>query len=110
MAEKDSGFLGGFVVGAVVGGIVGGVIGAALAPRLLRQRSDLGSSEEDSEPEASPSATPAPHNGRRIPVQLQADEAAISQARKTLEDKIAQLNEAIQDTRAQLLVEDPKAR
>ncbi len=109
MAEKDSGFLGGFVVGAMVGGIVGGVIGAALAPRLLRQRPDQRSSRQDSEPEASPTAPPAP-NGRRIPVQLQADEAAISQARKTLEDKIAQLNEAIQDTRAQLLVEDPKAR
>lgn len=108
MAEKDSGFLGGFVVGAMVGGIVGGVIGAALAPRLLGQRPDQRSSDTGSDPEASSTATPAP-NGR-IPVQLSGDEAAISQARKTLEDKIAQLNEAIQNTRAQLLVEDPKAR
>ena len=112
MAQKEGDFLGGFVIGAVVGGIVGGVIGAALVPRLLKRGSRQVSGERNSAPLGqTPSAHPEKATSRRVSARLQAaDDAAIAQARKTLEEKIAQLNEAIQDTRAQLLVEDRQPR
>ncbi|MGF1576723.1 MAG: hypothetical protein ACFCU9_12435 [Cyanophyceae cyanobacterium] len=112
MAQKEGDFLGGFVLGAVVGGIVGGVIGAALVPRLLQRGSRQVSRAQDPDPlRQTQSAHTEKTTSRRVSARLQAaDDVAIAQARKTLEEKIAQLNEAIQDTRAQLLVEDRQPR
>lgn len=100
MADQHQGdFIAGLVTGAIVGGIVGGVIGVTVATRLRRSGTP---SEENPSPQAQPrSAYPVSED---LP---EAESEVITQARRTLEEKIAQLNEAIQDTRAQLLVEDP---
>lgn len=84
MSQRD-GFAGGFLAGAIFGGIVGGVVGALVAGR--NTSNEL------------PNATePRPKNKlRRIP-----EEESIELARRSLEDKIAQLNTAIDDVRTQL--------
>jgi len=77
MSERD-GFGSGFLLGTVVGGVVGGVIGAIAASR--RKHSDL-SQEQQSQLE---------------------QEQGMETARRSLEDKISQLNLAIDDVRQQL--------
>jgi len=79
MNEKD-GFGSGFVIGTLVGGVVGGVIGAIAASRQKQANSE-GTGES--------------------PSQLNSDESMES-ARRSLEDKISQLNLAIDDVRDQL--------
>ncbi|MEB3175515.1 MAG: hypothetical protein VKN60_10095 [Cyanobacteriota bacterium] len=79
MAQKDN-FSGGFLLGALVGGVVGGVVGAVLANRKSQtseEKPPLGELPLDSEEN-------------------------IELARRRLEDKIAQLNGAIDEVRLQL--------
>ncbi|NEO97773.1 MAG: hypothetical protein F6K58_03505 [Symploca sp. SIO2E9] len=94
MSERD-GFTGGFLAGAVVGGLVGGLIGALV--------SSAGRDSEQQEQEgswfnSSLDKTKVIREGRG---HLQAQES-IEAARHSLEDKIAQLNTAIDDVRQQL--------
>lgn len=79
MSEKD-GFGSGFLLGTLVGGVIGGAIGAIAASRQ----------------KASSSA----ETGDGLS-QLDDDENMES-ARRSLEDKISQLNLAIDDVREQL--------
>ncbi|MGB7444511.1 MAG: hypothetical protein WA919_25885 [Coleofasciculaceae cyanobacterium] len=90
MSERD-GFTSGFLVGAVAGSLVGGVIGTLLAARL-----DKNDQEEQEQPLLSKTKF---NKGRRS--RLKAEES-IEVARRSLEDKIAQLNTAIDDVRQQL--------
>lgn len=94
MSQRE-GFTGGFLAGVVVGGLVGGLIGA-----LVAGQSD---NTEDTETEKSLlNSSPLeakPLKGRKR--QLKAEES-IEIARRSLEDKIAQLNTAIDDVRQQL--------
>ena len=76
MTERD-GFGNGFLVGTVVGSIIGGVVGAVIASR----QNSTTSSETHS---------------------LSDDEEGMETARRSLEDKISQLNLAIDDVRQQL--------
>ncbi|NEO33351.1 MAG: hypothetical protein F6K36_23585 [Symploca sp. SIO3C6] len=94
MSERD-GFTGGFLTGAVVGGLVGGVIGALV--------SSAGRESEQQEQEGSwfNSSLAKAKVVRDRRSQLQAQES-IEAARRSLEDKIAQLNTAIDDVRQQL--------
>jgi Na+/glutamate symporter len=85
MSQRD-GFTGGFLAGAFVGGLVGGVLGAVLVNRSRR-------SPEESE------SQPFLEEGH--PVRLNPEDG-IEMARRSLEDKIAQLNLAIDDVRHQL--------
>ena len=85
MSQKDS-FGSGFVVGSIIGGLLGGFLGAILANS--REKTN---SEEKSKPLAE----------RAQPVQF-TNEESIEVARHSLEDKIAQLNLAIDDVRQQL--------
>lgn len=78
-------FSGGFVLGAIVGGVVGGIIGATLASQ--REEAEEGTSPE------------LPKAKRRVRA---SSEQNIELARRSLEDKIAQLNDAIDDVRQQL--------
>jgi len=89
MSQQDN-FVGGFLVGTVVGGVLGGVLGALAASRiqssgrkpesrLTMGDGSLGFGEFD-----------------------EATEESMEAARLGLEDKIAQLNEAIDDVRQQL--------
>ena len=84
MSRRDS-FIGGFFAGAIFGGIVGGVIGTILANKKEgdRQMEEASLLEDLSQPKIS-------------------TEETIEDARRSLEDKIAQLNLAIDDVRQQL--------
>lgn len=88
MSQQDN-FVGGFIAGALFGGLVGGVIGALAANRLK--------AIED-EPE---SPALKRDNGSRDRFG-EATEESMEIARRRLEDKIAQLNEAIDDVRQQM--------
>ena len=82
MSQRD-GFGSGFVIGSIVGGVIGGVLGA-----LLTNRSGQESVEEKFiEP------------GQQMKFTT---EEGMEMARHNLEDKIAQLNSAIDEVRQQL--------
>ena len=85
MGQQD-GFGSGFVIGSIVGGVIGGVLGTLLASS--RQENKSGT-EEQSFIEA----------GTQTKFTT---EESIEVARHSLEDKIAQLNLAIDDVRQQL--------
>jgi hypothetical protein len=90
MGQQDN-FFGGFLAGAIVGGMVGGVLGAVAASRINQNPStNTGFAELNSK---------TSKNRRRMKLST---EQSIEAARKGLEDKIAQLNEAIDDVRQQL--------
>jgi gas vesicle protein len=83
MSNRD-GFTSGLVFGSVLGGLVGGVLGVVLSSRLskepsTRERSELNRQSDNSQ-----------------------ESENIETARLSLEDKIAQLNQAIDDVRHQL--------
>jgi predicted nucleic acid-binding Zn-ribbon protein len=84
MSQKD-GFSTGFLLGSIVGGLVGGTIGVLLANRQ----------QEGDEPEVL----------RRVKARSQdknSDAQSIKSARQSLEDKIADLNGAIDEVRSSL--------
>ena len=81
MSQQDN-FAGGFFTGAVVGGIIGGIIGALATAKIKGSGGN---------------------NGDEGELRLdEATEASMESARRGLEDKIAQLNFAIDDVRQQL--------
>ncbi len=83
--SQQNGFGSGFVLGSVIGGVVGGLIGTVLATRNEKQiAGQQNSSLQD---------------GSEISF---GSEESIELARHGLEDKIAQLNLAIDDVRQQL--------
>jgi|JI71714B2RNA_FD_contig_61_2149553_length_1818_multi_4_in_0_out_0_3 gas vesicle protein len=84
MSNRD-GFTGGLIVGAAIGGLVGGFVGV-----LLAKRADESLNAELLEG--------VPRNGKL----RQGEAERIEQARLSLEDKIAQLNHAIDEVRQQL--------
>ncbi|MEH1834721.1 MAG: hypothetical protein V7L29_22345 [Nostoc sp.] len=97
MSQRD-GFASGFVVGAFVGGVFGGVIGALIASRrdpqlLAEEETEL----TDSQVEAKKIAAK-----RRQMKASESENIGIETARRSLEDKIAQLNATIDEVRKQL--------
>lgn len=93
MSQRD-GFTGGLLAGIAIGGLVGGVIGAILAG----QRNN---SDEDTEQSLLKSRLSEKKAMKGKKSQLNSEES-IEAARRSLEDKIAQLNTAIDDVRQQL--------
>jgi gas vesicle protein len=93
MSQRD-GFASGFLAGAVVGGLLGGVIGALVA---TQRENEL----EEVEKPLLNSGLPEAKSLKSRRRQLKAEES-IEVARRSLEDKIAQLNTAIDDVRQQL--------
>ncbi|PSN17039.1 hypothetical protein C7271_19805 [filamentous cyanobacterium CCP5] len=85
MSQNDN-FAGGFIAGALLGGVVGGIIGALATARL---KSGEGEDTSLSNSDRFDSFSPG-------------DEESMERARRGLEDKIAQLNSAIDDVRQQL--------
>jgi len=83
--SQQSGFGSGFILGSIVGGLVGGLLGATLATR--NEKTDLDQEESMLQSHSEKS--------------FESDER-IELARHGLEDKIAQLNLAIDDIRQQL--------
>jgi hypothetical protein len=90
MSQQDN-FSGGFLLGAIVGGITGGVLGALLTAQRLTD-----GTEDAALPEGKKPARPRKRMRGGTP------EQNIELARRSLEDKIAQLNDAIDDVRQQL--------
>ena len=90
MSQQDN-FVGGFLLGTLVGGVVGGIAGVLVSTRLPNESDEIGDDEQRNGDEK-PS---------RRPFQLPT-ERSIEVARRSLEDKIAQLNDAIDDVREQL--------
>lgn len=88
MSQSD-GFLGGFLLGTLVGGITGGVLGVVVASKLANRET------------AEQSFRPREDKGRKQKFSP-TTEQGIESARRGLEDKIAQLNDAIDDVRQQL--------
>ena len=82
--SQQNGFGSGFVLGSLVGGVVGGVLGTVLATRKEKQ---IGKTDYQLQ------------TGQEMPFST---EESIELARHGLEDKIAQLNLAIDDVRQQL--------
>ena len=82
-------FTGGFFLGALFGGVLGGVVGALAAQRLTPEdSSDLDFGELSDELKRNLSNV--------------TQEERMELARRGLEDKIAQLNSAIEDVRSQM--------
>ena len=84
MSQQD-GFGSGFVIGSIVGGVIGGVLGTLLASR--QENKSLTEEQSLIEAGVQPKLT---------------TEENMEIARHSLEDKIAQLNLAIDDVRQQL--------
>ncbi|OLP19281.1 hypothetical protein BST81_05855 [Leptolyngbya sp. 'hensonii'] len=85
MSNRDN-FAGGFFAGAIVGGIIGGIVGAVVT------------SARYSDPSL---AEDAQFKQKKRPLKSP-DGKNIEAARRGLEDKIAQLNDAIDDVRQKL--------
>ncbi len=97
MNQRD-GFASGFLFGSLVGGIVGGVIGALVASQ---RASETPTDEINSRLNASKSDVKN-SKGKRRQLQASDSDASIEAARRSLEDKIAQLNQTIDEVRMTL--------
>lgn len=89
--SQQGNFMGGFLLGAIVGGAVGGVIGVLAASRLTQPET----------PNSETFAKLDAKSSKKRLVKPPADQG-MEAARRGLEDKIAQLNDAIDDVRQQL--------
>jgi len=94
MSQQDN-FASGFFLGAIVGGVVGGIMGAVVGSRLANVESAPVKEETFSKLDTKTGKV------RRNPLKP-STEQSIEGARRGLEDKIAQLNDAIDDVRQQL--------
>lgn len=92
MSQSDN-FFGGFLVGTLVGGVVGGIVGVVVASKLNNN------DETKSERFARLRAAKAKEARQKLKPPT---EQSIEAARRGLETKIAQLNDAIDDVRQQL--------
>ncbi len=92
MSQQDN-FSGGFLLGTFVGGLVGGLVGALLASGKLAELT----AEENLTPEEK-----AIQATQRRSLKSSRGQGDIEASRRGLEDKIAQLNEAIDEVRQQL--------
>ncbi|EFA73121.1 hypothetical protein [Cylindrospermopsis raciborskii] len=94
MSQKD-GFGSGFLLGTIVGGVVGGILGTVLASRRETVEREDGGNSDDLE---------VGKGGTRRKQMKSAisQDLAMETARRSLEDKIAQLNATIDDVREQL--------
>ncbi|WP_416667078.1 hypothetical protein [Egbenema bharatensis] len=92
--SQQGNFAGGFLLGSVVGGLVGGVVGVLVASRLSQQ--------EELESENALPGLDKQSKGNKKRQLGASTEQNIEVARRGLEDKIAQLNDAIDDVRQQL--------
>lgn len=88
MSQQDN-FSTGFVLGTIVGGVVGGIVGAVVTSQRLNNIEAAGAKSE----------LPEKPKKRRL---RGSTEQNMEIARRGLEDKIAQLNDAIDEVRQQL--------
>ncbi len=98
MSQRD-GFATGFFFGAVVGGVVGGVLGTIVASR---NNGELLAAQEEGQIPTSPTEAKKASFKRRQMKASETDSVEMETARRSLEDKIAQLNATIDEVRQQL--------
>ncbi|CAK9265106.1 unnamed protein product [Sphagnum jensenii] len=84
---------GDFMAGFLLGGVVFGALGYLLAPQITKSVSEEIEKQEGDEPP-------------KKPTQFLEDDEGLEKTRKNLNEKIAQLNAAIDDVSAQLRSED----
>ena len=102
MSQQDN-FVGGFLLGAIVGGAVGGVVGVLVTSRLSQTEPSDAIAKLDSKRLDSKRLDGKRLDGKDKKRQIKATtEQGMEVARRGLEDKIAQLNEAIDDVQQQL--------
>ncbi|MGB3508960.1 MAG: hypothetical protein WBA93_06915 [Microcoleaceae cyanobacterium] len=87
MSNKD-GFASGLIAGAAVGGLVGGLLGILLGTKISNNTDTIEENLLEHQDAEGQKAT--------------AEVAGIEEARQSLESKIAQLNQAIDDVRQQI--------
>jgi hypothetical protein len=87
MSQQDN-FGSGFLLGTLFGGVLGGVVGAVVASRVVQERSGPDTFLDEAVDEEG--------------VPLSPSDEEMEVARRGLEDKIAQLNSAIDDVRQRL--------
>ena len=92
MSNQGDRFLGGFIAGSLFGGLVGGLLGSYLVNRLDNPLAE----EEDGD-----SSLEGKIKSARKLLSRSGD-LTIEDAREGLEDKIAELNDAIDQARQQL--------
>ncbi len=98
MSQQDE-FASGFLLGTIVGGVVGGVLGALVASGKLKEVVSpeeallLNADQTDDKGGKIKKRSLKPQNGQQVDIEA---------ARRSLEDKIAQLNDAIDDVRQKL--------
>lgn len=100
MSNQSDRFAGGFLAGTIFGGIVGGIVGTLLANRLSGEVLGEDGAVIDNSP-----ANVAKKQFQRIRQRVlntAPEDLTIEEARQGLEDKIAQLNDAIDQARQQL--------
>jgi Na+/glutamate symporter len=96
MSQQDS-FASGFFAGAIFGGVVGGIIGTLVATR--RDPEQI----LEEEPQTTTNLTEAKKAAKRRQMRASENEnMEMEVARRSLEDKIAQLNATIDEVRQQL--------
>ena len=93
MSNQGDRFLGGFIAGSLFGGLVGGLVGSYLVNRLDNPLLD-----DDEESEGSLEGKIK--SARKL--LSRSGDLTIEDAREGLEDKIAELNDAIDEARQQL--------
>ncbi|MBW4555144.1 MAG: hypothetical protein KME59_04245 [Trichormus sp. ATA11-4-KO1] len=96
MSQRD-GFASGFLAGAVFGSVVGGILGAVIASRR-----DGELTAEEAELINGQTATKKVAAKRRQMFASDSEGMEMETARRSLEDKIAQLNATIDEVRQQL--------
>ncbi|WP_017655593.1 hypothetical protein [Fortiea contorta] len=97
MSQRD-GFASGFFAGAVFGSVVGGVLGA-----LIASRHDVElAADEDTELTNNQAEAKTISGKRRQMRASESNSIEMETARRSLEDKIAQLNATIDEVRKQL--------
>jgi len=83
---SQNNFAGGFIAGTILGGIIGGVVGVLASNRLRQEEPDEFALTDE----------------ERRQLQNATTEERMEYARRGLEDKISQLNMAIEDVRVQM--------
>jgi gas vesicle protein len=96
MTQRE-GFTSGFLAGAILGGVVGGILGTVLANR----RDGELSPEEEAQLNGG-SLEVSKGSGKRKQIKATTSEMDMEMTRRSLEDKIAQLNATIDEVRQQL--------
>ena len=99
--SQQGNFVGGFLLGTLVGGVVGGVVGVLVTSRLSQAEPDAIAKLDNKRLDKRLDGKRL--DGRDKKRQIKATtEQGMEVARRGLEDKIAQLNEAIDDVQQQL--------